>query len=290
MRGSLFCFGLGYSGMALARALLGDGWRVAGTCRQAHALEVDIAVAAFSGASPMAEVRALSKATHLLATVPPDSSGDPVLAHHASDIAACRGLRWAGYLSTTGVYGDTGGAWVDESAAPRPTSAEAKRRLAAEGAWLDLWAKQGVPVHLFRLAGIYGPGRNPFRRLREGAAVRIDKPGHAFSRIHLGDLVATLRASMDRPNPGAVYNVCDDLPAPSAEVIAHAATLFGCATPPLVPFAEADLSPRARAFYADDRRVSNRRIKEELGVRLRCPSYREGLAAILAEESAQAEA
>ena len=290
MRGRLFCFGLGYTGMALARALVGEGWRVAGSRHQADESEDDIAVAAFSGGSAMAEVRALSEATHLLATVPPDSLGDPVLAHHARDIAACRGLQWAGYLSTTGVYGDTGGDWLDESAAPRPTSAEAKRRLAAETAWLDLGTARGVPVHVFRLSGIYGPGRNAFRALREGTAVRIDKPGHAFSRVHVEDIVTTLRASMAHPKPGAVYNVCDDEPAAAAEVIAYAATLMGCPPPPLVPFERADLSPRARDFYADNRRVSNRRIKGELGVRLRFPSYREGLAAILGEaRSASAE-
>ncbi len=287
----LFCFGLGYAGMALARALVRDGWHATGTRRQADASKDDVAVAVFSGGTAMANVRELTEATHLLATVPPDSRGDPVLAHHASDIAACGGLRWAGYLSTTGVYGDTGGDWVEESAAPRPTSVEAKRRLAAEAAWLDLGTARGVPVHVFRLSGIYGPGRNTFRALRAGTAVRIDKPGHAFSRIHVVDIVSTLRASMACPDPGAVYNVCDDEPAAAAEVIAYAASLLGRLPPPLVPFERAHLRPRARDFYADNRRVSNRRIKDELGVRLCFPSYREGLAAILAEGgSASAEA
>ena len=279
MSGRLFCFGLGYTGAALARRLLGEGWSVSGTRR------AGIEAIAFTGATPMADARALRRATHLLSTIPPDARGDPVLAHHGADIAACGGLRWAGYLSTTGVYGDSGGAWVDEAAPCRPTSVEARRRLAAEDAWLDLWNAHRVPVHIFRLPGIYGPGRNPFRALREGTARRIDKPGHAFSRIHVDDIVAGLRASMERPNRGAVYNLCDDEPAAAAEVIAHAAVLLGRPPPPLVPFAGADLSPRARAFYADNRRVSNRRIKDELGVRLRFPSYREGLAAIFAEAS-----
>ena len=239
----------------------------------------------------MAETRALSEANHLLSTVPPDSSGDPVLRWNGAEIAACRELKWVGYLSTTGVYGDTGGEWVDESGALRPTNVHSERRLAAESAWLDLWRAHRVPVHVFRLPGIYGPGRNPFRALREGTAVRVDKPGHAFSRVHVEDIVATLGASMERPNPGAVYNVCDDEPAAAAEVVAHAARLLGRRVPPLLLFESADLSPRARAFYADNRRVSNYRIKDELGVRFRFPSYREGLAAILAEiEPASAEA
>ena len=273
----MFCFGLGYVGTAFAGALTGEGWRVGGTRRAAGGEAI-----AFTGAARMADPRGLSGASHILSTVPPGSGGDPVLAQHGVDIAGCRGLRWVGYLSTTGVYGDAGGGWVDETAPRRPTSAEAKRRCAAEDAWLDLWRAHRVPVHLFRLPGIYGPGRSPFRALREGTAVRIEKPGHAFSRIHVHDLVATLRASMDRPNPGAVYNVCDDRPAAAAEVIAHAAALLGRPPPPLVPIERADLSSRARAFYADNRRVSNRRIKDELGVRLRFPGYREGLAAILA--------
>ena len=280
----LFCFGLGYTGAALARALIGDGWGVRGT-RRAAGETAGIAATAFTGAAPMADRAALARATAVLSTVPPGSGGDPVLARHGEDIAASRKLAWVGYLSTTGVYGDSGGAWVDESAPRRPSNESTRRRLAAEDGWLDLWKAHGVPVHVFRLSGIYGPGRNPIRAVREGTAIRIDKPGHAFSRVHVIDIVATLRASLARPDPGAVYNVCDDEPAPAAEVIAHAATLLGCAPPPLIPFESADLSPRARAFYADNRRVSNRRIKRELGVRLRFPSYRQGLAAILADEA-----
>jgi len=157
-----------------------------------------------------------------------------------------------------------------------------RRRLAAEIAWLDLWRDRGVPVHIFRLAGIYGPGRSPFDALRTGTAKRIAKPGQVFSRIHVDDLASVLIASITRPRPGAVYNVCDDEPASSAEVGAHAAQLLGVPTPPLVPFDEAALSPMARSFYADNKRVANTLIKTELEVRLRYPDYRSGLAAILA--------
>ena len=197
---------------------------------------------------------------------------------------AARGLEWIGYLSTTGVYGDTGGAWVDETATPAPTGARGRRRLAAENAWLAFGERHGLAVHVFRLAGIYGPGRNALATVRRGAAKRIDKPGHVFSRIHVADIAQVLAASIAKPNPGAIYNVCDDEPAPAADVVAHACALLGVAPPPLTPLDEADLSPMARSFYADNRRVSNARIKNELGVALRFPDYRAGLASLLAEE------
>jgi nucleoside-diphosphate-sugar epimerase len=212
--------------------------------------------------------------------------GDPVFDSHRDDIAAIPNLAWLGYLSTTGVYGDRGGERVDETSELQPTSERGTRRVAAETAWLDLCRDRDVPVHFFRLAGIYGPGRSPFDALRAGTARRIDKPGQVFSRIHVDDLATVLRASMARPRPGAVYNVCDDEPASPAEVIAHAAALLGLPPLPLVPFEAAELSPMARSFYADNKRVSNALIKQELGVRLRYPSYRDGLPAILADESA----
>jgi len=170
---------------------------------------------------------------------------------------------------------------VDESSELRPTGERGRRRVAAETAWLDLWRRHGLPVHVFRLAGIYGPGRSAFDSLRQGRAQRVDKPGQVFSRIHVDDIAAVLAASMAKPNPGAIYNVCDDDPAPPAEVIAHAADLLGIEPPPLVPFAEAKLSDMARSFYADNKRVRNDRIKGELGVELAYPDYRRGLADIL---------
>ncbi len=225
---------------------------------------------------------ALDGATHLLGSVPPDGEGDAVLDHHAADIAGLRGLAWAGYLSTTGVYGNRDGGWVDETSELRPTGPRQRRRAEAEARWLALWREHGVPVHVFRLAGIYGPGRSALEAVRAGTARRVHKPGQVFSRIHVDDIVAVLRASMARPHPGAVYNVCDDEPAPPEDVIAYAAELLGVAPPPLVPFEEAELSPMARSFYADNKRVRNERIKAELGVRLRYPDYRAGLRALLA--------
>lgn len=283
----LFCFGLGYTAIALARALVGKGWRVTGTCRDAaHAEEaraLGLEIVNFDRDHPIVEVdRHLAAATHLLSSVPPDEKGDPVLEVHGAAIAeAASRLQWIGYLSTTGVYGDRDGGWVDETSALTPTGERGRRRLAAETAWLGL----SQPAHLFRLAGIYGPGRSALDTVRSGKARRVVKPGQVFSRIHRDDIVQVLLASIARPNPGAAYNVCDDDAADPAEVIAHACRLLDVAPPPELPFAEAELSPMASSFYDDNKRVRNDRIKRELGVVLKYPNYRAGLAALLAEES-----
>ena len=285
----LFVFGLGYSARVFALRLRARGWRVAGTTRSAEAADAlraeGFEVFPFDRTHPLAEPgAALAGTTHLLAGVPPDGDGDPVLDLHGPEIAACADLAWAGYLSTTGVYGDRDGGRVDEDSALEPTSERATRRVAAERAWLELQRSHALPVHIFRLAGIYGPGRSALDQVRAGTAKRIDKPGQAFSRIHVDDIAAVLEASIARPNPGRAYNLCDDLAAPPAEVVAQACALLGLEPPPLVPFETADLSPMARSFYRDNKRVSNRRIKEELGVTLAYPDYKAGLAALLNEE------
>ena len=272
------------------RALGSAGWALAGTCRTAEGCralaETGVDAVPFSREAPLADAAGcLAGATHVLLSIPPDEEGDPALDCHGADIAVLPGLEWIGYLSTTGVYGDTGGAWVDETATPAPTGERGRRRLAAENAWLAFGARQGLAVHVFRLAGIYGPGRNAFATVRRGAAKRIDKPGHVFSRIHVTDIAQVLAASIAKPKRGAIYNVCDDEPAPAADVVAHACALLGVAPPPLIPLDEANLSPMARSFYADNRRVSNDLIKQELGVELLYPDYRSGLAALLAEEA-----
>jgi len=282
----LFCFGLGYSARALPAALLAEGWSVAGTCRteeeRAALAAQGFDVFLFDRGRPLADTAgALQGATHLLSSVPPDETGDPVIYHHGPDIAGLKTLRWAGYLSTTGVYGDRDGGWVDEQAERQPSGRRGRRRVAAEDAWTDLWLTHGVPVHLFRLAGIYGPGRNALETVRQGRARRIVKPDQVFSRIHVDDIAAVLRASMAAPHPGTAYNVCDDEAAPPDVVIAHACTLLGVAPPPEEPFETAEMSEMARSFYADNKRVSNRRIKEELGVSLACPDYRAGLEKLL---------
>lgn len=289
----LFCFGLGYSARRLARHLHAAGWAVAGTTRTpsraAELAESGIEAFVFDRDRPLADpAAALAGTTHLLTSVPPDAAGDPVLAHHRDDLLSLAGrLRWAGYLSTTGVYGNRDGAWVDEDSALHPTSARSRRRAAAEQAWRELHAVHGLPVHVFRLAGIYGPGRNPLAAVRAGRARRIDKPGQVFSRIHVDDIVAVLQASMARPHPGRVYNVCDDEPAAPAEVTAYACRLLGVEPPPLVALENAGLSDMARTFWQDNKRVSNRRMHEELGVELRYPDYRRGLSALLEAERDQ---
>ena len=284
----LFCFGLGYSALALARRVAAAGWSVIGTCRsserQALLRQTGFSAVLFDRDRPV-DTNALAGVTHLLISVPPDAAGDPVLDIHGGDIARLPALAWLGYLSTTGVYGDRGGGWVDETAPLRPTGERGRRRVAAEQGWLDLWHDRGVPLHIFRLAAIYGPGRSAFDALRAGTARRICKPGQVFSRIHVADLASVLIASMECPRPGGVYNVCDDEPAPPATIVSHAAQLLGIEPPPIVPLETAGLSPMARSFYDDNKRVANGLIKTELGVTLRYPDFRVGLAAIRADET-----
>lgn len=283
--GRIFVFGLGYSALRLANELSEAGWPVSGTCRSpekaAELMGRGIDAAVFDRDRPLADcATVLSQTTHVLISAPPDEAGDPVFDRHGSDIATLKAVQWVGYLSTTGVYGDTGGAWVDEGSPTEPTAERSKRRLAAENAWRGLWRDHGVPVHVFRLAGIYGPGRSTLDQVKTGSARRIVKPGHVFSRIHVDDIVSALRGSMAAPDPGAVYNLSDDEPASSADVVAHACALLGIPVPPEIPFDTADLSPMARSFYAECRRVRNDRLKRDLGVSPRYPTYREGLAAI----------
>jgi nucleoside-diphosphate-sugar epimerase len=268
----LFCFGLGFSAQALARRLTQQGWTVTGTSRSG-----DDGSLVFDGTRPLPR-SAFDGVTHLLVSVPPGEAGDPALACHGDDLARLAGsLRWAGYLSTTGVYGDRHGEWVDETSSLQPSTARGERRLAAETAWRGL----GLPLHIFRLAGIYGPGRNQLVSLLDGTAKRIVKQGQIFSRIHVDDIAGVLEASIAQPNPGQAYNVCDDEPCPPQDVVAFAAELLKIQAPPEIPFDDAELSPMAKSFYAESKRVSNRRIKSELGYRLVYPTYREGLTTIL---------
>jgi nucleoside-diphosphate-sugar epimerase len=221
----------------------------------------------------------LRSATHVLISAAPSAGGDPVLAALRDVIAEIAPqLEWVGYLSTTGVYGDAQGAWVDEESPLVPATQRGLARVAAEADWQSI---AGLPLHVFRLAGIYGPGRGPFAKVRAGTARRILKAGQIFSRIHVEDIAQVLAASIAQPNPGAVYNLCDDDPAPPEDVIGHAAELLGLPLPPAVDFETADMTPMARSFYAESKRVRNDRIKDELGVELIYPDYRTGLAALL---------
>lgn len=287
----LFCFGIGFSAEALIRHLSVADWTVGGTVRDPDKARRLIAggidARLWSGEPLGDDLRArLHASNRVLISAPPGEKGDPVLNAAAEAIQSMPTLNWLGYLSTTGVYGDTGGAWVNESAAVNPSSERSKRRVAAEQGWLDLYRDHGLPVHVFRLAGIYGPGRSTFDQIRAGRAKRIDKPGHAFSRIHVDDIARVLAASIAKPNPGAIYNVCDNEPAPPAEVTAYASALLGKEPPSLEAFDDVKdrMTPMALSFWNDNRRVDNTRIREELGVRLAHPDYRSGLQEILTEE------
>lgn len=277
---TLLVLGYGYTAAALAERLLPQGWQIIGTTREADKLAAMQAqgVEALLWPCDLAEVCA--RATHILASAAPDANGDPFLQAALSQIETSA-AEWLGYLSTTAVYGDHAGAWVDENTPVTPQSLRAVLRVLAEKQWLAL----APPAHIFRLAGIYGPGRGPFQKVREGTARRIIKPGQVFSRIHVDDIALALEASLNHPNPGRIYNVCDDDPAPPEDVIGHAATLLGLPVPPEVPYEAADLSPMARSFYGESKKVSNARLRHELAVDLRYPTYREGLAELLRREA-----
>jgi hypothetical protein len=277
----LFVFGLGYSAAAFARVMSGHADSIGGTVRteeKAGRLRAEgISALVFDGAAPGAGVgAALADATHLLVSIAPGEGGDPVLMHHAGDILTARNLRWIGYLSTVGVYGNYGGAWVTERTTPHARQGRPMRRLEAEKAWQKLGDERQAPLAIFRIAGIYGPGRNALRNLADGTARRIVKPDQVFNRIHVEDIAAALTAAVEKDAAG-IFNLADDEPCPPQDVVEFAANLMGVPVPPEIPFESADLSPMARSFYGENKRVLNRRIKEDLGVDLHYPTYREGL-------------
>ena len=280
-------FGLGFSAKALAERLARQGWTVSATSRSETGAAAIRAMGyrglVFDGSKPLPP-EALDGVTHVVNSAPPGDDGDPVLRQHAADFAArAQQFRWVAYLSTTGVYGDHGGGLVTEDTPLTPNTERGHKRLLAETQWLELWRTDGLPVMIFRLAGIYGPGRNQLLSLIDGTAKRVIKQGQIFSRIHVADIANTLQASIAHPHPGRAYNVCDDEACPPQDVVEFGAELLGLAVPPDVPFEAAQLSPMAKSFYADSKRVSNDRIVKELGVRLSYPTYREGLAAIARE-------
>jgi len=290
----LFCFGYGYCCDYLGYDLLSNHrnkWRISGTTQDAEKAAqmkyFDIKPYIFDDQTPLTDPQLFLKdTTHLILSTPPDDDGDVAFNAYADDILAVRGnLKWIGYLSSTGVYGDRDGELVDETSETIPNSQRGSRRRRAEKQWLDLAADYNLPLHVFRLSGIYGPGRSALDSVRAGYARRIEKPGHAFSRIHVDDIVQVIMASMENPNPGSIYNLSDDEAAPSHEVIAYACELLGIDPPPIIPFDEADMSPMARSFYQDNKRVHNGKIKEELGIRLKCPNYKIGLQNCLEAEA-----
>lgn len=280
---TLLAIGLGYSAKEIALRLKQDGWRIIGTARSENSLRAIQAMGCdavpFEGeAASSALAEAMNEATHLLVSAAPGENGDPVLRCHSGDLAKAPYLKWIGYLSTIGVYGDHEGAWVDESTEPRPASQRSIWRLAAEDAWRAFADGRSIALQIFRLAGIYGPGRNQFEKLRAGREKRIYKPGQVFNRIHVADIASTVIAGIEAGSSATgVFNVTDDEPAPPQDVIAYAAGLLGMEPPPLVDWNEADMSPMARSFYSENKRVRNERIKRELGMTLSFPTYREGL-------------
>ncbi|MFV0298684.1 MAG: SDR family oxidoreductase [Hyphomicrobiaceae bacterium] len=285
----LVCLGFGFSARAVCALAAEAGYEIVGTARSPERLDLVTRLGGrgvvFDGQSRSAELASLlAGASHVLVSVPPGNEGDPALALHGADLEAAAGLSWIGYLSTVGVYGDRQGGWVDESTPPAPTSQRSRWRLAADEQWLEFGRRTGTCVEVFRLAGIYGPGRSAFDALRKGTARRIDSPGQVFNRIHVEDIARGVWAAMTGSRRGGVYNFADDEPAPAHEVTAFAAGLLGLDPPPLVPIAQASLSPMAASFYAECKRVRNGQLKTLLGGSLRYPSYREGLRGILRAE------
>jgi len=286
----LFCFGYGYVCDYLGYALQQQGgWTLSGTTRNEERrnelLARRIRTRIFDEHVPMTDAASILRdVTHLLIAAPPTERGAPAFNMHAEDVIQMPNLEWVGYLSTTGVYGDRNGGEVSEATELNPTNERGEKRARAEKQWLSLFRHHNIPVHAFRLSGIYGPGRSALDTIRAGVARRIDKPGHKFNRIHVDDIVQTLLASFERPNPGAAYNLADDCPAPSHEVIAYACELLGMPIPTCIPFEEADLAPMAMSFYKDNKVVLNNRIKEELGVKLKYPTFKSGLEGCLQAE------
>ena len=286
MRKKLFCFGLGYSAQNLIQHLKeqNSGWQFSGTCRTPPENPIaDVDIHIFDGNSPMTNMaEILSDVTHILISIAPQSDlDDPVLHHHHTEIAKLKGLKWLGYLSTTGVYGDRKGAWVDDESTPAPTSAKGRQRLAAEQGWLKICHDHDIPVHIFRLGSIYGTERGPLTNILTGNPRKIFKKGQYFSRIHVEDIAQVLTASLNTPNSGQSYNVVDDLPASTPDVIDYICDLLSRPHIPATDINDADISPMMRMFYSENKRVRNDRIKQELGVTLKYPTYREGFTVLV---------
>ncbi len=286
----LMALGCGYTARRMGKQLLEKGWLVSGTSRQEAGAErlglLGIQGHVFDGTAALPE-GAFDGVTHILVSIPPSGEGDMSLEKNLSALADCKTLQWVGILSTTGVYGDAEGAWIDESYPPAPLTAANEARLEMENDWLAFGAAHDVAVQVFRLPGIYGAGRSVLGRLRMGRAMRIIKEGQVFNRIHVDDIIAACRLGMARPEAGPVFHIADGAPAAAEEVTAYGAELLGLPVPPAVPINEAGLPPMALHFYAECKRLDISKARKELGFEPLYPSYREGLAAILEEEEAR---
>lgn len=285
-----FFFGLGFSSTSAARFLAKGEQTVSisGTFRSQEKADMRPAVAThmhhFDGTAPGPTLGPdLRAASHVIFSIAPGAEGDPALLQHRADLDAAENLQWLCYYSTVGVYGDFGGAWIDETAPLVPRNERSDRRVLAEQAWRDYAAERGVPLVILRLAGIYGPGRSAFDKLRDGTAHRIVKPGQVFNRIHVAD-IGRITALAAQQRLAGTFNLADDEPAPPQDLVTHAADLLGMEPPPALDFETAELTPMQKSFYADNKRVSNAAIKAALGIELLYPNYRTGLAAILEAE------
>jgi nucleoside-diphosphate-sugar epimerase len=279
----LLVLGMGYSAQRFVELHRSRFARIAGTVRSLDKLDPLkmklVEPLLFDGAAQPDLLNVAREASHVLVSIPPDETGDPALNALGGILKTSENLRWIGYLSTTAVYGDRGGAWTDETTPVMPQSSRARRRAGAEEAWRAL-AQKNRAVHIFRLSGIYGPGRNALIDLKRGEARRLTKIGQVFNRIHVDDIAAVLAAAIDRPQAGPIFNVADDEPAPSSDVVAFAAGLLGVFPPPLTRIEDADLSDMAKSFWIENKRISARRIKDELEIVFSYPTYREGLRAL----------
>lgn len=284
---NLFVFGLGYSALNFVTQHRGKFCSVHGTVRsqeKAEALSTqDLNVLCWNGDAYQDDVaEAIKDSDELVISIPPGKFGDTVLKHFGSAIIKAPLLRTIAYLSTVGVYGDHGGDWVSEETTPRPASERSRQRQLAEREWIALAQRKNINLHILRLAGIYGPGRNAIDNLRQGKARRIIKPGQVFNRIHVDDISSTINACLQRDTAEeiSIWNVSDDEPCPPQDVVTYAASLMGVEPPPEVAFEDASLSPMGRSFYSEIKRVSNGKIKHDLGISLTFPTYREGLASL----------
>jgi hypothetical protein len=281
---NLLVFGLGYTAGFYTAQAVAHFDHVTGTRRAPQGEAVGrVSILPFDGAAEAVDARlcnALQEADALLVSAGPDALGDPVLRRLEADIAAAPRLKKIVYLSTIGVYGDHGGHWIDESAEAQPSNARSRTRLEVEAQWLALGARAGKPVYVLRLSGIYGPGRNVLVKLRDGTAKRLVKPGQVFNRIHVADIARAIDACLLSDTPAGIYNITDDEPAPPQDVVLYAAILLGVAPPPEQDFVAAELTPMARSFYGENKRVSNMRMKRDLGVELAFPTFREGIASL----------
>jgi nucleoside-diphosphate-sugar epimerase len=270
----LLCFGFGYVAKALAEDVSLRNWTVTGTSRTP--VSEAFSILQFDTNTPLT-TKTIHEHTHILISIPPFEGDDLVFQQHRDDLLSHPNLQWVGYLSSTGVYGDKQGAWVDETSTCEPSDAITQARFKAEQQWLSLYKEYNLPVHIFRLSGIYGPGRSMVERVLAGTAQRIHKPGQYFSRIHVEDIVQVLNASMAKPSAGEIYNLADDEPCSSSELIEYVCDRLHLPYPPLIEYKDAQLSPMAARFYHDNRRVCNAKIKSQLGISLIYPTYREGL-------------